>query len=271
MPISQISEDRRNQMTDDASNAFDLTHEIEAWARKQRRKRPEVVVPEQEGSIFSTPPPSAADTLFGGVKEDWSANACISYYHEFGHAYKMGFRIGALRLAEKVCSDYSDQDLLVYPIVYLYRHYLELVLKEIFRSASRLVRHEITEEQDQNLGKHGLKPLWGMIEPMLGPVCVQTGHPPIPEADIDGVRNYIEQFHDHDPDGQRFRYATIKVKKPNAPKGTKEDKRSLKKELSLINIRAFATNIEKLADYLDGLSYWLADMVDRELSTRQSD
>lgn len=259
-------------MTDEASNAFDLTQEIKIWARKQRRKRPKAVIPEQEGSIFGfSPPPKATDTLFGGVPEDFHANACISYYHEFGHAYKKGFRIGALRLAEKVCSDYSDQDLLIYPIVYLYRHYLELVLKEIFRSASRLVCHDITPEQDENLGKHGLKPLWSMIEPLLGPVCVQTGHDQIPQADVDGIRSYIEQFHNHDPDGQRFRYATIKVKKPNAPKGTKEHKRSLKKELSLINIRTFAVNTEKLADYLDGLSYWLADMVERDLSTVKGD
>ncbi|QND46965.1 hypothetical protein HB780_14595 [Rhizobium lusitanum] len=214
-------------------------------------------------SIFGkSAPPRATDILFGGDREDWQSNACISHWGEFGHAYKSGFRKAALQLAVEVCNSSSDQDLLIYPIVYLYRHHIELVLKDIFRSASMLLGHGVTAKDENDLGKHDLTSLWDMVRPLLKPVCDIHGVDGLPDEDFDAIASYIAQIHDHDPDGQRFRYATVKRKKANAPKGAIEHRRSLGPDLKLINIRVFATNLEKLADYLDGLEIWLADSLE---------
>ena len=48
-------------------------------------------------------------------------------------------------LAEHVCDAGRGQDFLVYPIVYLYRHHIELTLKSIISVACFLVDHTLTE------------------------------------------------------------------------------------------------------------------------------
>jgi hypothetical protein len=74
---------------------------------------------ESQSVIGSLPPPRASDVLFG-PGEDYEANACISHWIEVGYVYTAGFRRAGLRLAEHVCETGSDQDFLIYPIVYLY-------------------------------------------------------------------------------------------------------------------------------------------------------
>ncbi|MEA2753825.1 MAG: hypothetical protein QOJ54_114 [Aliidongia sp.] len=43
--------------------------------------------------------------------------------------YSTGFRLAAHHLAEQVGDTGTEQGFLIYPIIYLYRHYVELVLK----------------------------------------------------------------------------------------------------------------------------------------------
>lgn len=210
-------------------------------------------------SIFGrSPPPVAGDVLFGGNKEYWSANACISHWGEDGHSYKSGFRKAALQLATHVCATSSDQDLLIYPIVYLYRHHIEMVLKDIFRDASFLLGGNIPDDDEKKLITHDLQAIWNLVLPLLNPVSIMIEGQELPTEDLEGITSYIQQIHRHDPDGQRFRYARIRQKKPNAPKGTYVNRRSLEPELTLINVGDFAIHLEKLADYLDGLQGWVA-------------
>jgi hypothetical protein len=216
---------------------------------------------EEIHSVFGrSPPPRADDVLFGGNRGDWKLNACISHWGEVGYPYKSGFRKAALKLAEEVCARPIDQDLMIYPIVYLYRHHVELVLKDIFRHGAALLDHVPTAEEEKALGRHDLIPLWDMVRPQLSPICNLEGEAELPAEDIEGVTSYVQQIWQRDPDGQRFRYATIKQKKPNAPKGTIEHRRSLDEDLTLVNIRLFAIHLEKLANYLDGLESWFGDL-----------
>jgi hypothetical protein len=82
------------------------------------------------------------------------------------------------------------------------------------------------------------------------------GSPALPTDDLEGIDSYILQLHKHDPDGQRFRYATTKKSK------RANRLRSLPPDLKYINIREFAIALEKLADYLDPLEMWFGDLVD---------
>lgn len=215
---------------------------------------------ESSESIFGkSPPPRPEDVLFRSAES--GTNACISYWHNVNYPYKKGFRVAARRLAMQVCETHSDQDSLVYPILYLYRHHLELVLKDVFRTIARLLDHPISDDDEWNLGRHDLAPIWEMIAPMLEPVCRLGGADGIPPEDIEGVRSYLSQLKEHDPDGQRFRYATIKVRPPKKSGLPVKHERSIKEELRLVNIRVFATHMEQLADYLDGLESWAANLL----------
>jgi hypothetical protein len=211
-----------------------------------------------------TPPPRKNDKLFRPA-EDWHLNACVNYSQTPERLYSDGYRTAARSLAEQVCESGREQDSLVYPIVYLYRHHCELVLKGITVVASALLDREMTEAEIDVLGRHGLKELWTNLRPLLNPVCQCVGNAPFPTEDLDGIESYIQQIHEHDPDGQRFRYATVKLrekkKTTKAKKSIPATAPSLRPDLKLINIRVFAEAMEMLADYVESIEGWFSDLL----------
>jgi hypothetical protein len=82
---------------------------------------------DEESVVGTLPPPRKSDVLFGSGT-DWQVNACINGIDEEA-SYQDGYRRAALHLADYVCDTAKGQDFLVYPIVYLYRHHIELRLK----------------------------------------------------------------------------------------------------------------------------------------------
>jgi hypothetical protein len=84
---------------------------------------------------FELPWPRAGDILFAEAK-DWWMNACVNYGG--GGLHAIGYRRAADALVEQVAQTHSDQDFFVYPIVFCYRQYLELMLKADLREARAL-------------------------------------------------------------------------------------------------------------------------------------
>jgi len=210
---------------------------------------------DEESVVGTSPPPRKLDVLFGSGA-DWQANACVNGIDD-SIAYQDGYRRAALHLAEYVCDAGRGQDLLVYPIVYLYRHHIELTLKSIISLACFVVDYTLTEKDLDTLGRHDLAKLWRLTRPLLSPTCELGGSPALPIDDLEGIDSYILQLHKHDPDGQRFRYPTAKSRGCSAKRLP-----SLSPDLKHINIRDFAIALEKLADYLDALDMWFGDLVD---------
>lgn len=209
-------------------------------------------------SVFGTGPAPKKDDVLFRADDDWQANACIAKW-DAGWAYSNGFRRAAFQLAQHVCDTASDQDVLIYPIVYLYRHHVELVLKSIIRSAFGLLDRELSKQDHEVLGRHGLSELWQTAQPLLDPVCQRAGDQPFPPSELDGVDSYVRQIHEHDPDGQRFRYATTKVRKAGRANATVP---SLSPELTHVNVRVLANAMERLADYLENVEGWFGDLED---------
>jgi hypothetical protein len=214
---------------------------------------------ESESVIGSLPPPRAADVLFG-PGDDFQTNACLARW-DADWAYSRGFRLAGRCLAEQVCDTGHDQDTLIYPIVYLYRHQVELVLKAIIKTASGLLDRELTDGDRKTLGGHDLARLWVATRPLLNPVCALVPNPPFPEEDLLGIDSYIRQLHEHDPKGESFRYATRKQKQRDRL-GTAAGAPSLGPDLKLVNIRTFADAMEKLASYLEGIEFWFVELGD---------
>lgn len=213
-------------------------------------------ITKKDVSVFGTAPAPRKDDKIFRSDEDWQNNACISQW-DAEYAYSSGYRAAAFSLAQKVCETHKEQDKLVYPIVYLYRHHVELVLKSITVIASALLDKELTEQELKALGRHQLNELWSNLKPMLNPICELVQETGFPIEEMEGIESYINQLHEHDPDGQRFRYATIK-------QGKKKSKReaSLREDLRHINIRVFANSMEQLAEYLDCIEGWFSDLLD---------
>lgn len=213
---------------------------------------------EDQSIVGILPAPRKSDVLFGSGA-DWQMNACITGINA-DLAYQDGYRRAALHLVNHVCETEREQDYLVYPIVYLYRHHTELTLKSIISAAAFVTDYTLTSKDLDAIGRHDLDKLWKLARPMLNPVCELAGDSALPIDDLEGIDSYIEQLHQHDPDGQRFRYSTNKVK------GQKTRRLpSLPEDLKHINVRNFAECLERLSDYLEGLDNWIGDLVETKI------
>ncbi len=188
-------------------------------------------------------PPRKEDVLFRDGLEDWWNNACLNVVASGDeHGYTEGYRRGATLLVEHVMEHQRDQDYLVYPVIFLYRHHIELALKNIIGHMPYVLDQEFTQAEEKHLGKHRLDLLWQNLKPKLGAMADIAGWARLPNDDLEGIDSYIRQLTALDPDSFSFRYTRSKKGAPSLPL-----------ELKRINLRHFAEMMERLADYLDGL------------------
>ncbi len=162
---------------------------------------------------------------------DWQNNACLNYSDGWG-LYISGYKIAADSLVKKVIRTKRHQDSLVYPIVFLYRHYIELLLKKILLDGYRLL--DKTQEVPT---VHKLDYLWRECRAILLEIW--------PEEDttaLDSIETCIKNIMEIDPSSTGFRYPVDKNDKPSLP------------ELTHINIRHLSTTINDTISLLEGAS-----------------
>lgn len=181
--------------------------------------------------LSKLPWPIPGDTLFTEA-EDWQYNARLHGSHDKWDAYATGYKEAADILIERVLSDRMWMDMLVYPIVFLYRHYLELRLKELVISGSQLL-----DEDAGNIHGHSLIYWWKEARKIFEKVW-----PDDEKADLDSVENCILQFASKDSGSDSFRY----------PVNTKGEKTL--DGLNLLNLRQFKEAMSRVAALLEGAS-----------------
>lgn len=142
------------------------------------------------------PWPAKGEILFKGDADDWPNNACINFGPHAWWGYAEGFRLGADYLVERVEGTSADQDFLVYPVVFGYRHAVELRLKVTIRDARRLLR-----EPGGAPKGHKLDGLWTTARPLL-----ERAIPSEPKGDLDAADEAITQLHKADAASTGFRY-----------------------------------------------------------------
>jgi hypothetical protein len=195
-------------------------------------------------SPLSENPPCKEDVLVRADLPDWQNNACLSPYHGDDYGYSKGYLSGAGHLVRKVIDTGTEQDVLVYPIVFLYRHHIELSLKALLRGISYTIDHTLTANEKKHLNDHKLDKLWQDIRPKISVMCEAAGWDCLPNSDLEGVDSYIRQISALDPNSYTFRYMR-----------NKQGEISLPKEMTNLHLRHFALHMERLADYLDSLGY----------------
>ncbi len=182
--------------------------------------------------------PNSKDKLFVDCQELWPLNACI---HKFDgiDAYAIGYLNAAKLLARIVIYSQSRMDTLVYPIIYLYRHYLEIRLKDLIRQGANITGTPTDERLEEILnGSHHLMKLWNNFKPFF--IKVSGGN-----GDFDnvkkGMESYINQIHAIDPASFTFRYDRAKH----------STEHNLEKH-ERINLFHFCQNMEKLTRLIEG-------------------
>ena len=103
----------------------------------------------------------ASDPGLLASDSDWHNNASLNYMPDHSTAYTEGYR----RAAEILIDQRRDQDFLVYPILFLYRHHIELLIKQVIGLALKLA-----DDPDQHPYKkddHNLNRLWSAAQKLI--------------------------------------------------------------------------------------------------------
>jgi hypothetical protein len=133
-------------------------------------------------------------------------------YHEYAHfgwgdlnlqlyGYIEGYKEAADSLIEEAIESQSVKkiDTYVFPICFLYRHYLELMLKTLFLKYSKKNHDE--KKKLINNAKHNLDKIWKEVKFVLVECSTDEEM-----EDVENAERYIKQIHEYDKDSFSFRY-----------------------------------------------------------------
>ncbi len=122
---------------------------------------------------------------------------------------------GAFKLAADLILDAhlaakgSHNDILLFPVLYLYRHCVELKLKDLLLLGIRTrffdepAADKILDEDEGIIGQHPLCALWNLAKNLLG-------HHDQNNTQLKVAESMINDLHQIDKDGQTLRYDRVK-------------------------------------------------------------
>jgi hypothetical protein len=174
--------------------------------------------------------PNMNDQLFVDV-DNWPMTARLDLYLNQSELYVAGYKEAADALIETVSVGKGTADSLVFPIIFLYRHYLELRLKSLLEEGRHLlgVDHKAKNE-------HDLFKLWSEVRSILEDIW-----PNGDQSDFDAINTLIVQFKQIDPRSTAFRY-------PNDMDGT----RSVSLDVPRINLSNLSEVVGAMSSVLEG-------------------
>lgn len=187
---------------------------------------------------------SSTRELFG-PRDDSHHNACVNYQRDPLHAYARGYLTGAKALVDQVKRDRFQLDTMIFPIIFLYRHYIELKLKLIIREGTQLLDRPPVGLSDD---AHKIGRLWSGAREIVEEVFDDGD-----QAPLDKVTDIISAFERDDPHATGFKY-------PEDKKGN----RSIP-EIRHINVAQFSEAMGEIETLIEGV----ADGIDFYLDMKQ--
>ena len=187
------------------------------------------------------PRPILGERLFRGDLEDWRNNACPHWYSN-GNNWSLiatGYRHAADKLVDMVIERQALADEMLYPVCFLYRHFVELALKEIIGLGNlRQLGDWRTEEG------HNLSDLWKKTEPVLRGLFSR-----MQEEELEAVGKQIAELQEIDPKADGFRFPKTKKTK-NQPA-----------QVTLAGLRH--VNLRHMRDVMAGIASLLEGSIER--------
>lgn len=146
-----------------------------------------------------------------------------------------GFMIAGAALIEQCKRDSHDRHFLVYPILFNYRHGLELAMKWIIDHYGRYAKVSLkTKERDHDLWK-----LWNLCKKVIVAFWTEGES----DESMQSVEQIVKEFHDLDKNNMAFRYPTTKngaaIKLPDI-------------SIDLDNVRNVMDAVDNFFDGVDG-------------------
>lgn len=178
---------------------------------------------------------------------DWWNNACLNYMADDTSLIREGYRLAAESLVESATRESGQLDTLIYPIVYLYRHHLELSLKQIIVDGTRLI-----DRRSVHPFGHSLFALWQMARPILEEIWPQGS-----KDDLAAVEECILELDALDPSSQTFRYSVTSC--GDQPL----------KSIQRISIPNFSDVIGRIVNFLDCCGTGIGEYLQSQLSAER--
>lgn len=175
--------------------------------------------------------PSKGDKLFRHDLPDVQNNACINTGEsDLVRWYKFvdGYKDAADTLAEQIFEKQMVIDFSIYPLAYLHRHHVELVLKTVI-----IIGSAYADEEPPELGHHRLNELWGHARRYISMFWPAADTEP-----LEAAGELVSEFDKLDIGSFAFRYPVTK-KGSNALAG-----------VTHINVRHFAEMASRLGCFL---------------------
>ena len=167
--------------------------------------------------------PRKGDKAFAFKGRPRDPSHVTAFVLPFPEMYACGYKDAGDKVIEAAEHDTRNPDALFFPVAFLYRHFLELTLKDLVRlgrsmgaidisyhSQSHRCRkcgHKWKVEEDI-LFQHDLNKLWKEARKLIMDV-LPNGNGEVAEA-LEATEKTIQEFHILDKSGQETRYATSK-------------------------------------------------------------
>lgn len=130
---------------------------------------------------------------FGPSDTDFDMNACVGAGPNTWGTVASGFQLSANKLVEFARTSESDVDIVVYPIAFLFRHAIELLLKKATQNTG----------SSRSIEKgHNLLDRWDTIAPQAKERFKEDPS----YIDFKGLREIIKDFENVDKGSFEFRY-----------------------------------------------------------------
>lgn len=164
--------------------------------------------------------------------DDWTNNACLNYSSDELSIYSEGYKRAGNMLSDKLQKNRNGIDFLIYPLIFLYRHHIELELKIIIKEGNYLL-----EDEKVMRNHHKLHNLWDDAKKIIEEIWSDS-----PKDDLKTVEKTVLQLNDLDPGSYAFRYDRDKQgNKPNP-------------DLNNIDIKKFSKVINNISAFFAGVS-----------------
>lgn len=189
----------------------------------------------------SWPWPDCSAKVFQGEPGTWGYGLA-SETRTAWRLYAEGYRRAAESLFATFSADLRDGSYLLFPLAFLYRHHVELRIKELlFASADYL---QLPTDWRLN---HNLMQFWQLLRPLLLRVS-----PDLLKHELDNVDRIIGELSSKDPLSQLFRYPAYQAGRCHL------------NDLDPIDIEIYYATLRQLSEFLDRFS----DCLHAELQVR---
>lgn len=167
--------------------------------------------------------------------QDIRFNAVLDHWTGLGDFHAAGYRRAAEILLRQFLDDpegtAGERDSVVLPILFLFRHYLELRFKDIIVYGQVLSGQKVQWRRG-----HDLDLLWTEVQKL----CSAIYGSPAP-AEFVTIENCVSDLRQIDPNSESFRYARDRNDRPIF-------------EHLVIGLKTLTATVVSIADCLDGIS-----------------